>query len=43
VPSGAKFCPSCGEKMGAPVKCPKCGADVPSGAKFCPSCGEKLE
>ncbi len=41
VPPGAKFCPGCGTKLGAPG-CPKCGQPVPPGAKFCPNCGEKL-
>lgn len=39
---GAKFCPSCGEKVGAgeqAVPCPQCGAELKPGAKFCPKCG----
>lgn len=36
----AKFCASCGAKMGAAtVPCPKCNAQVPEGTKFCPECG----
>ena len=41
VPSGAKFCPSCGAPQ-ARTFCPKCGAQLPSGAKFCPSCGNQV-
>ena len=40
VPTGAKFCPSCGQTLG-PVKCADCGAELPAGAKFCPGCGKK--
>ena len=40
IAKGAKFCPSCGEKL-VPT-CPKCGAELTPGAKFCPNCGEKL-
>jgi membrane protease subunit (stomatin/prohibitin family) len=45
VPSGSKFCPSCGEKMGTvdSVSCPKCNAQVPSGTKFCPECGNSMQ
>lgn len=41
LPSDAKFCPSCGKKIGAPV-CPSCGEPVQPGAKFCQECGGKL-
>jgi membrane protease subunit (stomatin/prohibitin family) len=51
IPSTSKFCPNCGQNIGAsqaqpssvPVrKCPKCDAAVPAGASFCQSCGTKL-
>ena len=41
VKENAKFCPECGEKLGA--ACPKCGNPVKPNAKFCPECGEKLQ
>ncbi len=46
LPSNAKFCLQCGEKVTPPVPsgmvvCPQCGKVVPSG-KFCPECGHKL-
>lgn len=37
VPSGAKFCPSCGKPQG-PVRCPHCGAEITG--KFCSECGQ---
>jgi len=43
---GAKFCTSCGKKVGAAKKanvCPSCGAELKPGAKFCTSCGKRLE
>ncbi len=40
LPAGAKFCGSCGKKLGA--SCPSCGADLMPGAKFCASCGARL-
>ncbi len=48
VPSGVRFCPSCGASMapGAAAAsgppCPKCGQPTAAGAKFCPSCGASL-
>lgn len=40
IPSGYKFCPSCGAPMTSPkVKCVKCGSDLEPGMKFCPECG----
>jgi membrane protease subunit (stomatin/prohibitin family) len=45
APPGTRFCPSCGQAMGAPTPaaastpCPKCGQPVPAGNKFCPNCG----
>ena len=45
VPSGTRFCPSCGNPMGAAPAgppCPKCGQPTAAGAKFCPSCGASL-
>ncbi len=45
MPSGAKFCPSCGNPVPAtPVKkfCTECGAEAAPTAKFCASCGKAL-
>ena len=48
VPSGVRFCPSCGQSMvpAAPATggppCPKCGQPAPAGVKFCPNCGASL-
>mgnify|MGYP001420769529 CR=1 FL=1 len=52
VKPGAKFCGSCGARMGeraspppaAPPSpgCPRCGAAIVAGKKFCGSCGQKL-
>jgi membrane protease subunit (stomatin/prohibitin family) len=45
VPAGTRFCPGCGQALGAPAAaptgtpCPKCGQPVPAGVKFCPNCG----
>ncbi len=45
VPVGVRFCPSCGNPVGAAapaaggVACPKCGTVAAPGAKFCPNCG----
>jgi hypothetical protein len=40
MPSTAKFCSECGEKL---VKtCPKCNTPVSGTQKFCPDCGEPL-
>lgn len=40
MPSGAKFCPECGNKNTTKF-CTNCGAKV-GGGKFCPECGQKL-
>lgn len=40
--AGAKFCPSCGEKISASATCPDCGKPIKAGAKFCPECGASL-
>ncbi len=40
--SGAKFCPSCGQKQETSDVCPSCGQTVQSGARFCANCGKKL-
>lgn len=42
IPAGSKFCPGCGAKAGAGVKC-ECGADIPTSSKFCPECGKKVD
>jgi membrane protease subunit (stomatin/prohibitin family) len=50
VPAGTRFCPSCGNPMGAAppaaagpmLTCPKCQATAPAGTKFCPNCGTSL-
>ena len=44
VPQGAKFCPSCGQKLEGVQKrfCPNCGQEVKPDAKFCPNCGQKV-
>jgi len=53
VKPGAKFCGSCGARIGGspPVSppqpppspaCPRCGAVVVPGKKFCGACGQKL-
>lgn len=39
VPSGAAFCPNCGNPQNE-GKCSRCGVAL-NGAKFCPSCGQK--
>jgi membrane protease subunit (stomatin/prohibitin family) len=45
IPMGVRFCPSCGQAVGAgptaapTVPCTKCGQPVPVGSKFCPNCG----
>ncbi len=40
LPVNAKFCTSCGAKIG-PKYCAKCGGKLPENGKFCPECGEK--
>ncbi len=48
VPAGTRFCPGCGNPLGAAPAaaggppCPKCGQPTAPGAKFCPSCGASL-
>jgi membrane protease subunit (stomatin/prohibitin family) len=48
VPSGNRFCPSCGAPMGGPAApaqgppCPKCGQPTTPGVKFCQNCGASL-
>ena len=48
VPPGTRFCPGCGNPLGAPPAaaggppCPKCGQPTPAGVKFCPNCGASL-
>lgn len=48
VPAGNRFCPSCGNPMGAPAPaaqgppCPKCGQPTAPGVKFCQNCGASL-
>lgn len=42
LPSGAKFCTNCGEKIKETSEfkvCPKCGAKYKKDAKFCTTCG----
>ncbi|MCI4367993.1 MAG: SPFH domain-containing protein [Thermoplasmata archaeon] len=44
IPPNVRFCPSCGNPVGAPgaaptTPCPKCGQPAPVGTKFCPNCG----
>ena len=43
VPSGSKFCPSCGAPIVHDRFCSQCGAKLAPGAKFCSSCGAKAE
>ena len=38
---GARFCPSCGEKLIA--ICPQCQAEAAPQARFCPSCGSAMQ
>ncbi|MFZ1022511.1 MAG: SPFH domain-containing protein [Thermoplasmata archaeon] len=53
VPPGVRFCPSCGNPMGAApggppagaqgtIACPKCGTQAAVGTKFCPNCGASM-
>jgi membrane protease subunit (stomatin/prohibitin family) len=45
VPQGTRFCPQCGNAVGAPPSgppCPKCGTVAPMGTKFCPNCGASM-
>ena len=46
LPTNAKFCLECGEKVAPPIPanmtvCPECGNTVAKG-KFCPECGHKF-
>ena len=46
LPTNAKFCLECGEKVTSPIPadmtvCPECGNTVAKG-KFCPECGHKF-
>ncbi|MBF0495928.1 MAG: SPFH domain-containing protein [Deltaproteobacteria bacterium] len=43
IPSGARFCPNCGDQIVKFNKCPQCGKTLPPEAKFCMMCGAKLE
>ena len=44
-PEGAKFCETCGAKIGELPRefCKSCGTLNPSGLKFCGECGNKLD
>lgn len=47
IPSGAKFCPNCGNKIDENVLkqsriCVKCHTPIPAEALFCPNCGEPI-
>ncbi len=42
LPTQAKFCPECGQRISAGARCSACGAKAPAGAKFCPECGAGL-
>lgn len=42
VPSTAKFCLNCGEKIENKSICPQCGKELVVGAKFCAECGCKI-
>ncbi len=39
VPTGSKFCLSCGAKINNAAFCHNCGKPLPLEAKFCPECG----
>jgi membrane protease subunit (stomatin/prohibitin family) len=41
VPTGSKFCNTCGAAVATARFCNNCGAKTPNDAKFCGECGEK--
>ncbi len=43
LPANAKFCSTCGAKIGGAMICTNCHAELPPGAKFCTQCGTKVE
>ena len=46
LPSGVKFCQSCGQKAKPQAQanfCPKCGKKHKKGDKFCQSCGQRIK
>lgn len=46
IPSGAKFCTNCGEKIEDTSEfkiCPKCGEEYRKDAKFCTNCGANFD
>jgi membrane protease subunit (stomatin/prohibitin family) len=43
IPTGVKFCPSCGAGQKPAPTCLTCNAALIPGAKFCPSCGTPVE
>ena len=46
LPSGVKFCQSCGQKAKPQAQanfCPKCGKKHKEGDKFCQSCGQRIK
>lgn len=46
IPSGAKFCTNCGEKIEDTSEfkiCPKCGEECRKDAKFCTNCGANFD
>lgn len=42
IPSHAKRCPECGERLDFGSSCHYCGAAVSPNARFCPNCGSKV-
>ena len=49
IAGGAKFCPKCGARAGAPTaeaggkRCPQCGVENPANAKFCKKDGYRFD
>ena len=49
IAEGAKFCPKCGARAGAPAaetggkRCPQCGSENPANAKFCKKDGYRFD